>query len=376
MFLCAAVWLVPVHNVEGLYIRPDLVNVPIDRLVENLEALAKKNPKDAQVRLNLARAHAMAYAQKTDTAQVWRDKEAQGVWFGYEPKHVPFTVKPTDDPKQLAAAKQHLQRAIEWYQETVKLAPGNLTAKLGLAWTLQQAGQKDKAIAAFREVIEEAWKKEKDMQRAPLGWHSVTAEAATYLIPLLDAQKDKEEIETLRERIKKMQMVPRPVTPVAIPLRDGLTASDLINPGGRVRFDADGTGLKQTWTWITPDAGWLVYDPHNTRNITSALQMFGSVTFWMFWDNGYQAMAALDDNFDGQLTGKELDGLALWHDGNSNGVCEPGEVKPLADWGIVALSCRCEIDTHHPDQLAFSPVGVRFRDGTTRATYDLVLHRR
>ena len=28
--------------------------------------------------------------------------------------------------------------------------------------------------------------------------------------------------------------------------------------------------------------------------MTSALQLFGSVTYWMFWDHGYQALATLD----------------------------------------------------------------------------------
>src|SRR5687768_2663705 len=52
------------------YLAADLVDVPVERLVKNLEAKAKKEPKDVTVRLNLARAHGMAYASKTDTAKV------------------------------------------------------------------------------------------------------------------------------------------------------------------------------------------------------------------------------------------------------------------------------------------------------------------
>jgi hypothetical protein len=40
--------------------------------------------------------------------------------------------------------------------------------------------------------------------------------------------------------------------------------------------------------------------------LTSALQLFGNVTFWMFWSNGFEAMRALDDNQDGTLAGGEL----------------------------------------------------------------------
>src|SRR5438445_365240 len=111
-------------------------------------------------------------------------------------------------------------------------------------------------------------------------------------------------------------MLPRPITPIAIPLEANLRVCDLEALDARVPFDADGSGLRKTWSWITPKAGWLVYDPARTGEVTSALQLFGNVTFWCFWDDGYQALAALDDNGDGLLTGKELNGLAIWHDKN------------------------------------------------------------
>ncbi|HMF16499.1 MAG TPA: tetratricopeptide repeat protein [Gemmataceae bacterium] len=363
------------ESIQARYRRPDLEMIPVARLVENLEKIAAKKPKDAQVRFNLARAHAMAYALKTDTAQVFKGKEMDGAWFGYEPNHVPFAAKASDDAAKVKTAQEHLAKAIDIYKEAIKLAPTNLTARLGLAWCIDQSKNKKEAIKEYQTVIEDAWKKEKDLEKAPLGWHSVTAEAAGYLIPLLDPGKDNAEIRILEDRIKKMRMVPRPVTPIVIPLRDGLSAGDLVDPSATVAFDADGSGLKRKWTWITKDAGWLVIDPRGTKKITSGLQLFGNVTFWMFWDNGYQALSALDANGDGWLTGKELDGLAIWHDKNGDGICDPGEVKSLAEWGIVALSCRCQIDSTHPDRIPFSPLGVRFRDGVTRSSYDVVLRR-
>src|SRR5262249_50699099 len=160
--------------------------------------------------------------------------------------------------------------------------------------------------------------------------HTITAEAAGYLIPLLDAEKDRAEIAELQDRIAKLKKLPRPVTPVVVPLRPGLTAYDLVDKTARVRFDADGSGLGGEGTWFTPEAGILVFDPHRKGQITSALQWFGNVTFWMFWDNGYHALRALDSNDDGVLTGPELDGLAIWIDANGNGICEPGEVRTLA----------------------------------------------
>jgi hypothetical protein len=119
-----------------------------------------------------------------------------------------------------------------------------------------------------------------------------------------------------------------------------------------------------------------VHDPAATGKVTSGLQLFGNVSFWLFWETGYDALAALDDDGDSKLGGSELRGLALWHDANRNGLSDAGEVKPLGDYGIVSLSCRYERDRTHPDGIAYSPRGAAFRDGRTRPTFDLVLHSR
>ncbi len=359
--------------VQSRYREPDLVNVPIERLIKNLEAIISKDPNNIQIRFNLARVHAMAYALKTDTAHVNKNEENLGAWFGYEPDHVPFKTVSTSDQNILKAAKEHLARAIEQYKEVLRLAPDNLSVSLGHAWCIDQSGDKERAIKEYREVIETAWVNEKDLQHAPLGWRSVTAEAAGYLVPLLDKDKDSKEINVLQDRIKRTTAIPRPITPIAIPLRDGMTELDFEDRSARVAFDADGTGLKKQWTWITSDAGWLVYDPHTTGKVVSALQMFGSVTFWMFWGNGYQALAALDNDRNGILTGRELDGLAIWRDINCDGISDRGEVRGLMEWGITGISCTYRRDNSHPDRIAFSPRGVVFRDGSTRATYDVIL---
>jgi hypothetical protein len=361
------------QSVSAKYIKADLISIPVERLIKNLDALAKDNPRDAEVRLNLARANAMAYALKTDTAEVWKGRENEGAWFGYNPAHVPFEVKPSDNKDSVKAASVHLAKAIEYYKEVLKLEAGNLTAALGYAWCIEQSGDKQSAIREYRKVIGAAWKKESDLKRAPLGWHSATAEATGYLIPLLDKKKDRVEIATLQRRAEQAGRLPRPITPLVIPLRDGLAPGELEDRTANVTFDADGTGLKNSWTWITKDAGWLVYDPQGEGKVTSALQMFGGLTFWLFWENGYHALAAMDDDRDGMLTGKELQGLAIWQDLNCNGNCERGEVRPLADWGIVALSCQYAKDDARPEPIAYSPRGVFFGDGSNRPTYDLIL---
>lgn len=357
-----------------MYRMPELIHVPVERLIRNLEALAEKDPKNVEARFNLARAHAMAYALRTESARVCKGREDGGVWFPRGAPIVPFRVKRTNDSGLLKAANEHLAKAIERYEEAVRLAPDNLAVALGYAWCVEQSGQKSKAVEEYRKVIEAAWEEEKDAKSAGLFGDSVTAEAAGYLIHLLDKDDDIIEIKTLKAHRRKMGRLPRPITPIVIPLRGNLGVRDLEDLSGNVPFDADGTGLQKRWTWIAKDAGWLVSDPHHTGKVTSVLQFFGGVTFGMFWENGYHALASLDDDRDGVLSGKELEGLAIWQDLNGNGLCERGEVKPVADWGIVAVSCTSVTDMTHPDRITYSPQGVYFRDGSNRPTYDIILH--
>lgn len=375
--LCAAL-AVPL---AAMYRMPDIEEVPVDRLITNLESAAAKTPDDPAVWRVLARTHALAYAQKTATVRVLRARDPgpappPGPWFGHEPVNAPFPVKSTNDDAERRVAAAHLTKAIEHYRHALKLAPTDLVTQLGYAWALDQSGEKKQAITQYRAVIDAAWKQEQGMTTAGLGWHSITAEAAGYLIPLLDRTADAAEIRTLEDRRRQMSRVIRPITPIAIPLADRLSASDILDESAAVRFDADGSGVARPWTWIRPCAAWLVFDPRGRGDIRSGLKLFGSVTFWLFWPNGYAALGALDDDGNGAIAGAELAGLALWRDANRNGVSEPGEVRPAAAWHVVSLSHRYEYDGRHPDEIAWSPRGVTFADGTTRPTFDLVLHRR
>ena len=364
-----------VFSAQARYIRPDLDKTPVARLVKNLEAQVTAKPKDLRLRFNLARVHGMAYASKTDQTQIWRGGEARGAWFGYTPRHIPFRLAKTDDPAKEKAAKAHLKLAIKRYQEVLELDPKHFSANLGYGWCLQQSGKTEEAIAQYRKTIEMGWEKEKDRRSAGPSWHSVVAETSGYLTPLLDPEKDQRELATLKRRIAHMKGIRRAITPIAVPLSDGLKVADLTDLKARVPFDADGSGERGNWSWISENAAWLVFDQKGDGQVTSGLQLFGSVTFWLFWNNGYEALATLDDNADGQLSGEELRHLALWRDANGNGISEPGELTLLSDAGIVALSCKRQSHAS-PHCKVFSPKGMTLHNGTTRPTYDLILYPR
>jgi hypothetical protein len=365
----AAVLVLSQLGVEAIYMRPDLEVIPVDRLIQNLERMVAREPGNATLRLNLARAHAMAFATNSEPVSVDRGAEQNGVFFGFDPPAVPFPVRGTG--ARTSEASAHLTGAIKEYEVAAR-DPANLVARIGLAWCLQQAGERARAIEQYRALIQDAWPRE----RAPDAFRfgiTITREAIGYLRPLLDPVADKEELDRLAAISAEESKLGRAITPVVVPLRTGMAAADLVDRSRVVAFDADGSALDGRWTWINKDAGWLVFDPHGTGRITSALQLFGSVTFWMFWNNGYEPLRVLDDDQDGTLRGKELAGLAIWQDTNANGVSEPGEVRPVADWNIVALSWAHVTEDESDVYIASSSAGVTFADGTVRPTYDVLL---
>jgi len=367
------------ERLQAMFVQPELDIVPIDRVIRNLEQRAAADPSDVQTRLNLARVHAMAWASKSEQTPVLKKPfgktPAGESYFGNAPGFQGVHIQTPTDTVEIGVAKEHLTHAIAEYQAVLKLDPANTVALLGQSWCFDQAGDKAKAIAGYRRVIEAVWPQENGGQLPYQNFKPTTVEVAGYLIPLLDPQKDATEIATLRSRMAQLadQMRTRPVTPIVIPLGRSDDLASLVDDRARVRFDADGSGLLKRWTWITRDAGWLIFDKQHRGQPSSALQLFGSVTFWLFWDNGYEAMRALDDNGDGSLAGAELDGLAVWRDLNGNGVADPGEVRSLASLGIVRLSCAYERPEDDPTMAAWSRAGVTFSNGVTRPTYDVIL---
>src|SRR5689334_8920178 len=66
------------------YVALETENVPVDRLVKNLEALVAASPDDARLKFNLARLHAMAFARKDTEVPIWKGHEKEGVYFGHD----------------------------------------------------------------------------------------------------------------------------------------------------------------------------------------------------------------------------------------------------------------------------------------------------
>jgi Tetratricopeptide repeat len=341
--------------------------IPVDRLVANLEARLEREPANVSVLVNLARLHAYAFAAGATSIGQTKD----GTLPDLEPHDFDMPARSVNGAIT-AERRRHLDRAISRYREALRLDREHLVARLGLAWCLEQNGSTTEAIAEYRTLIDLAWPRERASEPTTARFKPyVVEEAGNQLIALLGTGAP-EEVQRVRALVNEAAgHGRRAITPIAVPLeRTWLPGPQ---PASAL-FDADGSGLQRRWSWIDPGAAWLVHD-NNHGTIDSALQLFGNVTFWMFWDNGYEALCALDDSGDGVLTLRELDHLAPWRDLDADGVSDAGEVAPLDRYGITALSCGHPVVNDEDDSVAaYEPEGVRFADGTVRRTYDLLLH--
>jgi len=382
---------------SAMFMQPQLV--PTDRLITNLTAYIEQHPEEAQAHFLLGRVHYMAFINQVaelpsgdagskdklpnlnDPRQYWQKNKAKKI--------------------NEAATIDHARKALAAYQKAVELEPENGLYHLGLAGLYQQAAPKanlvmpadDKAQQAKDQVpakqqflIKAAAANLKAYQldrEAALKKHSVflpfypvAYEAGKAYLDLVDNHGIPSAGEDVEQKIAKdlnaIDSMPQAITPIVMRVTGeapkSLTA--LTAPGKTVRFDLDADGVAERRPWVSADTAILVWDPDNTGRITSGKQLFGNMTFFMIFDDGYQALASLDDNGDRQLTGAELKGLALWHDRNANGVSEPGEVTPIAQTAVTALRTRATGKQGiHPMNAA----GVTLRDGTTRATWDWII---
>ena len=407
--------LAPVVALVGLFLfardanaifltRPKMV--PVARLSTNVEVVLKKNHKNAQAHYVLGRLHSMAFAWRTDKVEI-------SELFGkpLKPNPLPIfapyrsvIVKVTAKPHTLKLEHLlNLEASIRHYQMAFKLDPKNTKARLGLAWMYETAqkvavairnapaqakslskAQQDrlKALAAgidqwednalkhYREVLKKAGPTDLKRGFGGPGADSIISQDASQAIQRILGQPgrkqtsaEEKELADVAAHLKNLGKLGRVITPIIFPLDNPRPLKSLLSTGKTTTFDLAGDGLKSAWPWLKPDTGLLVWDPKRTGKIKDGRQLFGSVTWWIFWNHGYEPMALLDDNCNGWLEGNELSGLSVWQDQNSNGISDPGEVKPVTQLGIKRLAC-------HPQENLQHQVGLEMNDGRRLPTYD------
>jgi hypothetical protein len=374
---------------QGMWMRME-VEVPVDRLLGNAAAYIKQNPKDAQGYYVLGRLHSLAFARETKTLEVTRQEKEKLPGF---PPWDSIIVRRSKQDAPSKLARNHLLESVRNYRRSTELAPQQPMAFLGLGWMLESGaawarqlgpapGEKNSTADgnAWKESALKAYRKAyalsigADLKRGHIGPgadSAISLEAGQGILRILSARKtssqEMEEAVKVRESIARLETLPRAVTPIIFSLDRNASLDDLLADKTIVHFDLDGDGEAEWWPWVKPDTGILVWDPERTGRVESGLQLFGSVTWWIGWQHGYQPLAMLDDNRDCWLSGAELDGLAVWRDRNGNGISERGEVAPLQSLGVNALAATAVADRNG---VFFNPQGIRLNDGSFLPTYD------
>ncbi len=344
--------------------------VPMARLFSYTESVIKQNPSDAEAYYLLGRLHSLAFAQRTELGASVRD--------GEPPKltdHLPNRVLRESTGKLTDADIDHFNQSIANYKRAIELDPDSALYHFSLGWMQEQISNFAAAIGTDSNVdwIDRALAEYRAAYRLALP-HDLKSrfylepylsdEAGSSIIEILQKRpRSEEEIAGIRKNIIELRGHSRAVTPVVFSLKSNATLSDLLSDR-QVGFDLDGFASGRRWPWVQPETCILVWDPDRTGQIASGRQLFGSVTWWMFWRNGYEPLAALDDNRDGVLSGEELRGIAVWRDENSNGIADPGEVVPVEDFGIVEIAVKAR----QVDGVLESV--IKMREGKSVKTFD------
>jgi hypothetical protein len=276
------------------------------------------------------------------------------------PKELPDTIA----GEISAAGRVRLEAAERHYARALQLDATNLRARLGRAYALDRLGRIDDARQELRRLVKLGLPL---LAEPRSNWddHAVLTETAEHLSHLATSSGDRRRVAALRARLQASQPIVY-VTPIVVPLTDGAFET-LIDDASPVAFDFAGTGDARAQGWLTPDAAWLVWDPNGRGDIRSGFDLIGARTWAVFWSDGFEALRALDDNRDGELTGAELGGLALWRDGDGDGVSDAGEVLPVGAHGVVGLAVSGEAER---PGLLNAPGGVRLESGERRSLHD------
>jgi hypothetical protein len=231
----------------------------------------------------------------------------------------------------------------------------------------------DEALKAYRQAIELSFEREYKNGGDSDG-SAICVEAGEHIFEILrwsrlaqeSTPESRDEIAHVDSLLTLYRGVNRAISPIVFPMNAVLSLTEIANPKAVVPFDLDGTGEVRVWPWIRANAAFLVWDPLGEGHITSGRQLFGNVTWWMFWKDGYHALQALDDDANGWLEGTELDGIGVWHDANTNGVSDPGEVSPVA----ATVARIAVVPDRQGGQVLSNRWGIIMRSGRILPTYD------
>lgn len=394
-------WLLTLTALRARPVPPE--PIPVSRLITSLTDRIQKNRNDLHAVFTLGRVHYFAFSSPTDTVNVWRgtgDKSTLALYDVFGARGKGDAVRgPSTRSLTEAERIEHLKSALTYLHQAVanqpEGPPGDGLFELCLACALEEGAPYASQVGPVAGVpaTADAW------TRAAVGYYgtafdkavasdgTITSRPVFGLATLVSYEAGNSYqrlIRTLGPSVTRADgaraaritifldamanLRPGLVTPVIFAMSDSTNLSELLSERV-VRFDLNGSNLPQRYQWVRPDTAILVWDPDRTGRITSGRQLFGSVTWWMFWDDGYQPLSMLDDDRNGWVEGEELTGLSLWFDRNEDGRSGDGEVVPVWAMPIAGLATRA---TGRTGDAPMNAGGLRLSDGRLLPTYDWV----
>ena len=103
--------------------------------------------------------------------------------------------------------------------------------------------------------------------------------------------------------------------------------------GKLAMFDLFGNNYPVLTEWVGANDG-LLCKPAADGSVNGSC-LFGNLCGF---EDGYEQMAAYDNNEDGVLSGEELKDLRVWTDVNGDAIAHPSELKTIEELGITSLS--------------------------------------
>jgi len=205
--------------------------------------------------------------------------------------------------------------AAQWnFHKAIALDPNNALYYLGLASLGEQyleffgesssapmpASLKTIALGGVMETYLLAYNLsiEDDLQRKYLPLEGlrgiISHEAGSAYVRLWETESNipadiQERLVAIRANLETLSVLRvGAITPVVFSTEMHASLAELLSPACVVRFDLDGDGVAERRSWIKPTTGLLVWDADRDDRITSGRELFGSVTWWLFFANGYQ----------------------------------------------------------------------------------------
>ncbi len=351
--------------------------VPASRLIKNMRRQLAQRGNDAHGWYVLGRLYSLQWALDSSSVQVMVGREDEN-----RPLLFPGSIQARRDSTR-RPSKQALAQAdssIAAYGRATTLAPTDAPSWLGLGWMRENAASQRadslawyaRALDAYRHVFALTEKSDADRNvRGPGNESELSLEGGEGIVRLLSRREqsslERAEVARVERAIALIEKKPMVITPIVIAMNGESTLASLLDTSASVRFDLAGDGDAGRWPWLKLGAALLVWDPEHAGRITSGRQLFGSVTWWIAWRDGYEPLAMLDDDDDGTLAGAELAGLAIWRDLNGDGVSQPGEVVSVKQGGIDRIVVRASL---RGDGVPSVTRGAHLTGGRWVATWD------